>query len=110
MGLYGPYFASIREGRKTVEVRLSDAKRRKINVGDIIEFIEQPELGQTLQVQVVGLREYRSFREMYENIPFREFDCEGWSMQEMLDGTYEIYTPEQETKWGTLAISMKYID
>jgi len=33
---------------------------------------------------------------MYENIPFQDFDCEGWSMKEMIAGTYEIYTPEQE--------------
>jgi len=107
MGLYGEYFASIIEGRKTVEVRLNDEKRRQIKVGDIIEFIKVPEQDETLQVQVVELRQYNTFTEMYEDIPFRDFDCEGWSLQEMIDGTYEIYTPEQEKQWGTLAITIK---
>lgn len=44
---------------------------------------------------------------MYNDIPFKEFDCEGWTMKEMLDSTYEIYTPEQEIKWGTIAITIR---
>jgi ASC-1-like (ASCH) protein len=27
---------------------------------------------------------------MYEAIPFKDFDCEGWSMEEMVSGTYEF--------------------
>jgi ASC-1-like (ASCH) protein len=39
MGLYSEYFIAIKEGKKQVEVRLNDEKRRKIKVGDTIEFI-----------------------------------------------------------------------
>ncbi|MFB7159334.1 MULTISPECIES: ASCH domain-containing protein [unclassified Lysinibacillus] len=108
MGLYGEYFQSILEGKKKVEVRLNDEKRRKIKVGDTIEFIKVPQQDETLQVQVTGVIKYDTFREMYEDIPFTEFDCEGWTMKEMIDGTYEIYTPEQEKEWGALAIIIKY--
>ncbi|WBL16972.1 ASCH domain-containing protein [Sutcliffiella sp. NC1] len=108
MGLYGEYFQSIKEGKKKVEVRLNDEKRRKFKVGDTIEFIKVPEQDETLQVQVTELKIYDTFRAMYETIPFEDFDCEGWTMQEMMDGTYEIYTPEQEKKWGALAIAIKY--
>lgn len=108
MGLYGEYFSSIKEGKKTVEVRLNDEKRREIKVGDTIEFIRVPEKNETLQVQVTSLKEYATFEVMYKEIPFKAFDCEGWTMKEMIDGTYEIYTPEQEKEWGTLAITIKY--
>lgn len=110
MGLYGEYFQSIKEGKKKIEVRLNDEKRRKIKVGDTIEFTRVPEQDETLQVQVVNLKIYDSFQAMYEDIPFQDFDCEGWTMQEMMDGTYEIYTPEQEKNWGALAIAIKYKD
>jgi ASC-1-like (ASCH) protein len=56
MGLYGVYFQSIIEGKKKVEVRLNDEKRRKINVGDTIEFIKVPVQDETLKVQVTELR------------------------------------------------------
>ncbi|MGY3717358.1 ASCH domain-containing protein [Sutcliffiella cohnii] len=108
MGLYQEYFQSIKEGKKKIEVRLNDEKRRKIKVGDTIEFTSVPEQGETLHVKVTDLQIYESFQAMYEDIPFREFDCEGWTMQEMMDGTYEIYTPEQEKEWGALAIAIKY--
>jgi ASC-1-like (ASCH) protein len=108
MGLYGEYFQSIIKGKKKVEVRLNDEKRRKIEIGDTIEFIKIPEQDETLKVQVIGIRKYDTFKEMYEDIPFEEFDCEGWTMKEMIDGTYEIYTPEQEKKWGTLAITIQH--
>ena len=106
MGLYGEYFQSIREGKKKVEVRLNDEKRREIKVGDSIEFMKIPQQEETLKVRVTELRKYNTFREMYENIPFEDFDCEGWTMEEMVDGTYEIYTPEQEKEWGTVAITI----
>jgi ASC-1-like (ASCH) protein len=57
---------------------------------------------------VEAIRNYETFKEMYEEIPFKEFDCEGWTLEEMIDGTYEIYTPEQEKQWGALAITIKY--
>jgi ASC-1-like (ASCH) protein len=110
MGLYGEYFQSIIDGKKKVEVRLNDEKRRKINVGDTIEFIKVPQHDETLKVHVTGIRKYGTFKEMYEEIPFKDFDCEGWTLKEMLDGTYEIYTPEQEKEWGTLAITISLIE
>lgn len=108
MGLYGEYFQSIREGKKKVEVRLNDEKRRKIKVGDTIEFLRVPEQDETIKVEVIEHRKYNTFKEMYEDIPFKDMDCEGWTMEEMLDGTYDIYTPAQEKDWGVLAITIKY--
>ena len=107
MGLYGEYFQSIIEGKKKVEVRLNDDKRRKIKVGDTIEFTKVPQQDETIRVQVMEIRKYTTFREMYEDIPFEDFDCKGWTMQEMIDGTYEIYTPKQEKEWGVLALTIQ---
>ncbi len=97
----------MKEGRKTVEVRLNDEKRRQIKKGDVIEFIQVPNKSETLRVKVLDVTVFATFQEMYEMIPFAEFGCEGWTMEEMVDGTYEIYTKEQEAKWGTLAIAIK---
>lgn len=109
MGLYGEYFKSIKIGKKKVEVRLNDTKRRTIKVGDLIEFINVADQYEILTVEVTELKNYDTFKEMYQDIPFKDFDCEGWTMKEMIDGTYEIYTSEQEKEWGTLAITMKLL-
>ena len=108
MGLYGEYFKAIKEGKKKVEVRLNDEKRRNIKIGENIEFIKVPEQDEILKVEVTELRKYDTFQLMYEDIPFEDFDCEGWTMNEMIEGTYKIYAKEQEEKWGALAITIKY--
>jgi len=108
MGLYGEYFHAIKVGKKTVEVRLNDEKRRKIKVGDSIEFLKVPQQDEILKVHVIDLRKYDTFEAMYNDISFKDFDCEGWTMKELIDGTYEIYSPEQEKEWGTLAIMIEY--
>lgn len=108
MGLYGEYFHDIKAGIKTVEVRLYDEKRRKIKTSDYIEFIKVPERDERLTVKVVDLSAYPTFTEMYRDIPFSSFGCEGWTMEEMIDGTYDIYTEKQEKAWGVLAISIVY--
>ena len=70
MGLYGEYFQSIIEGKKKVEVRLNDEKRRKVRVGDYIEFVKVPEQDETLVVKVTELSVFDTFKEMYQSIPF----------------------------------------
>ncbi|MEC5425797.1 hypothetical protein QGM71_20225 [Virgibacillus sp. C22-A2] len=37
-----------------------------------------------LQVKVTELRTYDTFQDMYKDIPFKEFDCEGWTLKEMV--------------------------
>ena len=108
MALNEEYFESIKTGKKKVEVRLNDAKRRKIKIGDLIEFSSASNQEHLLMVKVTELRKYDTFKEMYQSIPFKDFDCDGWTLDEMIDGTYDIYTPEQEKEWGTLAITIQY--
>lgn len=107
MTLFKEPFESIITGNKKIEVRLNDEKRRVLQIGDVIEFQKLPERTERIQVVVQELLVFETFREMYEAIPFHEFDCEGWTMQEMLDGTYDIYTPEQEAQWGVLGIRIE---
>lgn len=108
MRLYDEYFQAIKEGKKTVEVRLNDKKRRNIRAGDSIEFVKIPQQDEIIKVRVRELRQYDTFEAMYKDIPFKAFDCEGWTMKEMIDGKFEIYTPAQEKEWGTLAIFIEY--
>lgn len=110
MRLNAEPFVSIKAKRKTVEVRLNDKKRSMIKVGDIIEFMKVPEEDERIKVEVLELRKYDTFKEMYESIPFKYFDCEDWTLEGMIEETYKVYSPEQEKKWGTLAISIKVID
>ena len=110
MGLYESPFNSIKSGKKTVEVRLNDEKRRKISIGDSIKFTKVPESNETLTVEVLDLSEFPTFKEMYETIPASDFDTVGDPIDLMVQQTYEIYSPEQEKEWGALAITIKLLE
>ncbi|KEK22243.1 hypothetical protein BAGA_20340 [Bacillus gaemokensis] len=108
MGLYDEPFQSIQSGKKIFEVRLYDEKRRNIQTGDEIEF-RNLTTKETICVKVTGLKCYVTFQEMYKDIDKELLDCANWSLEEMLASTYEIYTKEQEQKWGTVAIGIEII-
>ncbi|MGK0713490.1 ASCH domain-containing protein [Aerococcus urinaeequi] len=110
MGLYESPFNSIKSSKKSVEVRLNDEKRRKISIDDSIKFTKVPESSETLTVKVLELREFPTFKEMYETIPASDFDTVGDPVDLMVQQTYEIYSPEQEKEWGTLAITIKLLE
>jgi len=103
-------FDSIRSGAKTVEIRLNDEKRRKIEIGDIITFRKLPEEDESLRVEVEALYRRKTFEELYESLPFKAFGCEGYSMERMLEETYAIYTHEQEKRYGVLGIGIKPVN
>ncbi|MBM7600368.1 ASC-1-like (ASCH) protein [Virgibacillus halotolerans] len=109
MKLYEQPFQSIKSGKKTVEVRLNDEKRRKISCGDMIEFIKMPDKTETLRTKVLELKRYDSFQDMYETIPADDLDATGQSIDKMLKDTYQIYSSEQEERWGTLAITIRLL-
>lgn len=47
---------------------------------------------------------------MYESVPAKDLDAVGGSVDEMVDRTYQIYSPEREKEWGTVAISIQLLN
>ena len=48
-------FERIKNGTKTIEFRLYDEKRRKVKIGDEIEFSKLPDLQEKLLVEVLNI-------------------------------------------------------
>ena len=95
-------FESVKSGRKTVEMRLNDERRRYIDDGDYILFVHT-ETGEELFVRVRGRVEYPSFYELYAN---HGKTAIGYSDDEVAhpDDMLEYYTKEQIATHGALAI------
>ena len=110
MGLFKEHLNNIKSGNKVIEVRLNDEKRRKIKIGDTIRFIQVPDEAEEIRTEVEELTTFPTFKNMYENISAAEMGSKGDSIDQMVEDTYEIYTPEQERTYGTLAIIKKYAD
>ena len=63
MKLYSVPFKKIKDGTKTIEMRLNDDKRKLINIGDTIEF-KNIESGETLLVEVTNKYIYEDYQDI----------------------------------------------
>lgn len=66
MKLNNEPFNLIKNGTKTVELRLNDEKRKLFNIGDEIEFTNITN-GEKLFVDIINLHKYPSFEELYKH-------------------------------------------
>ena len=70
MGLQNKYYKLVDQGNKIVELRLYDQKRKKLKVGNLIRFYEEPERINYIDTIITKLNKYNSFSEALENINF----------------------------------------
>lgn len=107
MNLNQSPFDKIKSGVKTIELRLNDEKRRKIQIGDEIEFVNNSE---TLLCNVVNLHRFNSFAELYNELPLLK--C-GYTPEDIdtasPDDMNEYYTAKQQKKYGVVGIEIKLI-
>ena len=100
-------FDKIKEGKKTIEVRLYDEKRREIKIGDTIEFKREPEQTETVKAEVIGLLHYKTFPDLANDFPTTYFGHP--DKEDLLKSIYTFYTKEQEEKYTVLGIRIKLI-
>ncbi|MBR2712211.1 MAG: ASCH domain-containing protein [Bacilli bacterium] len=102
----GP-FKNIKNGTKTIELRLNDDKRQLLKIKDLIEFTNRETLEQLL-VEIENLYHYPSFEELYKH-----FDkvAMGYKEDEEADpkDMEEYYSKEEQEKYGVLGIEIKKV-
>ena len=103
-------FDMIKSGKKSVEVRLTDEKRRQISVGDVIIFCRKSGISDTCAVNGVGLRHYKNFLELFSAESLAAAGCENMTAAQAVKSMYQYYTAEQESVFGALAIEIELIE
>ena len=102
-------FEMIRAGTKTIELRLFDDKRRKIQIGDTIIFTDT-ESGEKLKVKVLEQFVFASFEELYNALPLLE--C-GYTKNNIdtasPDDMEAYYTKEMQQKYGVVGIKISLL-
>ena len=106
MKLLSEPFDTIIKGKKTIEVRCYDKKRKQLKPGDEIQFLKLPDLKQSITVKVTELYLCKTFQELYQKFNPDEFGCAGQTLEQMLKEIRKIYTEEQE-KQGALGIRIQ---
>ena len=101
------YYNLLKSGSKTIELRLWDEKRQKIQVGDQITFSDLSNSDDTFVAQVQALHHANSFDELCDIIQPKQAGFA--TKEELINCLQEFYTPESQTKYGVVGIEIKRI-
>ena len=105
MNLQSPYFENICNGKKTIEVRLYDEKRKKIELGDVIIFQNSKNNNLKVETNIIGLLRYSSFKDLINDNSVETFGFE--DKEKLLNAIFSFYSEEQEHKYGVLGIKIR---
>ena len=100
-------FTMIQDGQKTVECRLYDEKRQKINLGDHIVFSRLDDPSETLEAGVIGLLRYGTFADMFRANEPKRFG--GEDEASLTESLLQYYDLESQKENGVLGIELRLL-
>ena len=110
MNLHSTPFLSIKNGNKTIELRLNDEKRSIINPEDTIIFTNTSDESQKLSAKVIAIHKFNNFAELYKTLPLEQ--C-GYLPHEVStaspDDMNKYYSAEKQQQYGVLGIEIQVI-
>ena len=99
-------FEMIRDGTKTIELRLFDEKRKIIRIGDTISFTNTVSK-EILKVKVLGLSVFDSFETLYRRLPLLECGYTKEDVETASPADMNAYYPkEMQQKYGVVGIKI----
>ena len=100
-------FNSIKNGTKTIEMRLFDEKRQQLKIGENIKFIND-KTGEELLTKIVNLHKFKSFEELYKNFDKIKLGYKEWEVAKSSD-MLKYYPQSEQQKYGVVGIEIKLI-
>ena len=95
-------FQAILSGRKTIESRLYDEKRRLIHPGDLLIFINRDNPKETIEARVTGLLKYDTFHNLFSSNDPAKFG--GPSVEWLESQINEFYIFDAQLRYGVIGI------
>ena len=94
-------FRAVKNGSKTVEMRVYDEKRKKLSVGDTIEFLNMDNPEESVLVVVNGIRTFLNFAELYTNYTKSQM---GYDQSEVANpkDMDKYFSAEKQRKYGAV--------
>ena len=103
-------FEKIKSGEKTIELRLYDEKRQKIQPGDQILFTNT-ETGEILTANVINLHRFDSFRELYATLPLLKCGYTPEDVHTAHPADMEMYySKEEQARYGVVGIEICLVE
>ena len=111
MKLQDKPFTQIKQGSKTIELRLYDEKRKKLQIGDYIKFLNIS-TGETLLTKVENIIFADTFKVLFSKINnnaamgFTDDETES----SIVSALGQYYSKEEQDKYGVIGIEIDIID
>ena len=103
-------FEMIKSGKKSIELRLYDEKRRRVVSGDCIIFTNT-DTYENIIVTVSDVYRFNNFEELYNSLPLLQ--C-GYTNENIAQAHFSdmerYYTIEEQNEYGVVGIAVKLND
>lgn len=110
MNLNKEPFNMIKNGEKTIELRLNDEKRQQLKIGDYIKFYNIKDNDEFIFTEITNLFKFDSFKELYKALDLKK--C-GYKQDELPNAKHEdmlvYYSIQNQLKYGVLGIEIKVL-
>ncbi len=108
MNLKREHFDKVYLGQKTIEVRLNDKKRQRLEVGDFIQFFDDEDDSRHIRVVVTALYKHDTFSSLFSAVGLKKcgFSCDKACALEKMK---EYYSKENELKFGAIGIEFEIV-
>ena len=104
--LHAKYFDLIKQGTKTIEMRLFDEKRREYQIGDILIFKKRPEETEVIKTRIINLHKVNSFQDLYNMFDKVKLGYEENEIANPND-MQQFYPVEEQQKYGVVGIEIE---
>lgn len=100
-------FNSIKNGMKTIEMRLYDEKRKTFKSNDYIIF-ENISTKENIKTKIIKLHLFKNFDELYHSFDKQKL---GYSKDEIAkpEDMERYYSKEEQSKYGVVGIEVELI-
>ncbi len=98
-------FELMKTGKKRVELRLYDEKRRRMQVGEYVHFTNV-QTGELLKMRIVAIQTFSDFFALYECFDKIKIGYEEGEQAKPED-MYAYYSKEEISRYGVVGISVE---
>lgn len=102
--LHKEVFDIVKNGVKDVEIRVNDEKRRKLNVGDTLIFINSGDENEKIKAKVTALVHFNDFTEVADYYKMEKIYLKETTKEEYLELMSKFYSDEEVKRYGVVAI------
>ena len=104
-----PWYTLISLGLKKVEGRKNNGRFMEMKIGDVIEWTNNNFKPRSVKTKVINKSIYESFTEYLNNEGLQNCLPGIPSLEHGLSVYYKYYTPEDEQKYGVVAIRLELV-